>query len=467
MLPLILPIGAILLGVALLLLGGGLLNTLLTLRASIEGYSDSLIGLIMSGYFIGYFFGTFLALPVIRRVGHIRAFALCAAIMSCTAMLHVIFLNPYAWLALRIITGSALVILYTIIESWLNGQSEPEQRGKVFSIYMVVNLSALALAQQLLVVSSPDSFELFAIAGMLITISLVPVAWTRFQQPHVAVVTRLKFKQLHQIAPVAFAGALLSGFVMGAFWGLGPLYAERSGLEAGDVALFMSCAIIGGAIFQFPLGRYSDTHDRRRVLLVICLTGILASIFLYLGAGNMLLQLVAIALFGGLSFALYPVVVAHLIDFLDAKDILSGVSGLLLLHGMGAAVGPALAGQFMQFFGHHSLPIYFGVFLAILAAYTLFQLSRMTKKQEEPDHPMQFVPMVRTTPTAIEMMPEDPVPEEPEEEPEPEQEDMAAEGRDVDEPAEVSAELGEAAVVATEDTDSPADVEETKPESAK
>ena len=62
MLKLIFPIAALLLAVALLLLGTGLLNTLVAVRAGLEGYSDGLIGVIMSGYFVGFFIGTFLQL---------------------------------------------------------------------------------------------------------------------------------------------------------------------------------------------------------------------------------------------------------------------------------------------------------------------------------------------------------------------------------------------------------------------
>ena len=69
---LIAPISSLLGGVALLLLGNGLLNTLLTLRGVAEGYSTSILGLIMSGYFVGFLLGTWLAIPLVRRVGPIQ-----------------------------------------------------------------------------------------------------------------------------------------------------------------------------------------------------------------------------------------------------------------------------------------------------------------------------------------------------------------------------------------------------------
>lgn len=79
---LIAPISSLLGGVALLLLGHGLLNTLLTLRGVAEGYSTGMIGLLMSGYFAGFLIGTWLAPSLIRRIGHIRTFAFYAALAA-------------------------------------------------------------------------------------------------------------------------------------------------------------------------------------------------------------------------------------------------------------------------------------------------------------------------------------------------------------------------------------------------
>ena len=66
---------ALLVGVALLLMGSGLLGTLLAVRGGLEGFGDQTLGLIMSGYFVGFFLGTYLAPGLIQRIGHIRAFA--------------------------------------------------------------------------------------------------------------------------------------------------------------------------------------------------------------------------------------------------------------------------------------------------------------------------------------------------------------------------------------------------------
>ncbi|MCA6063663.1 MFS transporter [Thalassolituus marinus] len=405
MIPLILPITALLSGVALLLLGTGLLNTLLALRGASEGYSDTTMGLIMSGYFVGFFLGTYLALPLISRMGHIRAFAFCAALVASSVLLHVLVVDPIAWGLCRVLTGTALVILYTVIESWLNAQTPADQRGRVFAVYMVVNLAALALAQQFLQFGSAQNFALFAIAAILVSLSLMPVTWTRVHQPEVHDVQRASVRNLYKTAPVALGGALLSGLAMGAFWGLGAVYAARSGLNDHQVATFMSCAIIGGALLQYPLGRYSDRHDRRRVIAVVAGLAALAALVLIPLSASVSGLMLGIAVYGGLAFAIYPLAVAHLVDHLEARDILAGGSGLLLVHGIGAATGPALAGWLMGQTGANALPVWFCVMQGLLVLVAVRNLHTLI--EEEPESPSAFVPMVRTTPTALEMLPEE------------------------------------------------------------
>lgn len=401
----ILPIGTLLLGTAFLLLGTGLLNTLLALRGNLEAYSDPVLGLIMSGYFIGFFLGTFLALPMIRRIGHIRAFASCAALLACFSLLHAILVDSIAWFLLRVATGIVLVSLYTVIESWLNGQTPAEQRGRVFAIYMVVNLSALAASQGLLVFASPSSFVLFSIAAIFVCVSLVPVTWTRMVQPEIQQVSRIKIRRIRELAPVAIAAVVFSGFAMGAFWGLAPVYAERIGLERHSIAWFISITILGGVLLQYPLGRYSDTHDRRKVIFFSSAIAAIAALAMaalsFAGPWIMLAAFV----YGSMAFATYPLAVAHLMDHLDNGEVLGGGSTLLLLYGLGSAIGPALAGRLMGSLGAQALPLFFAITQASLVLYIIFRLS--VRKRLSPDSPSPFVAMVRTTPTVLEMLPED------------------------------------------------------------
>ncbi|WP_439888786.1 MFS transporter [Pseudomonas sp. MBLB4123] len=399
------PISSLLSGVALLLLGNGLLNTLLTLRGVAEGYSSSMLGLIMSGYFVGFLLGTWLAIPLVRRVGHIRAFAFCAALAAIAALLHVLLVDPWVWLALRVLYGLALVSLYMVIESWLNAQAPEDKRGQVFALYMAVNLGALAAAQQLLGLAEPGDFILFVLAAMLISAALMPITLTRQAQPSVPEALHSNLRQLLGIAPLAIVAAGLSGLALGAFWGMAPVYASLSGFDAGGVGLLMSSAILGGALLQWPIGRYSDKHDRRLVMLWVVILAVLVALGMsLLPAGRALLGL--IFLFGGLAFAIYPIAVAQLIDQLHGDEILAGSGSLLMVNGIGSVCGPLLAGVLMQQFGARALPLYFATVLALLAAYTWYRLRHVSDLVSgEQAH---FMPMLRTSHTVLELMPDAP-----------------------------------------------------------
>jgi len=408
MLFLMAPISSLLCAVALLLLGNGLLNTLLTLRGVAEGYSTGMLGLIMSGYFVGFLLGTWLAIPLVRRVGHIRAFAFFAALAASTALLHILLVNPWVWLGLRVLYGLALVSLYMVIESWLNAQVPSEKRGQVFALYMMVNLGALAAAQQLLNLASPSDFVLFVLAALLISAALMPITLTRQTQPSMPETLHTNLRQLARVAPVAMAAAGLSGLALGAFWGMAPVYASRSGFDASGVGLLMSGTILGGALLQWPIGHYSDRHDRRRVLLwVVLLAVVVALLMTLLSAGPWLLA--AMFVWGGLAFAIYPLAVAQMVDQLHSDEILAGSSGLLMVNGIGSVCGPLLAGLLMEQFGAQALPLHFVVSLSLLAAYTLYRLRHVSDLINEPHG--HFMPMLRTSHTVLELIPEAPATE--------------------------------------------------------
>lgn len=394
---------SLLAGIGILLVGSGLLGTVLALRAGLEGFGEAVIGLVMSAYFVGFFAGTFVCPALIRRVGHIRAFAMFAAVASSAVILHALVVNPVVWLLLRVLTGACLVGLYTVIESWLNAQTPNERRGQVFALYMAVTLLALAAGQGLVAVNDPAAFTAFGIAAILLSLGLVPIAFTSLAQPQPVTTPTLGLRFLYRNSPAAVAGALASGLVVGAFWGLAPVFAQQVGLGTAGVAAFMSATILGGAALQWPIGHLSDRGDRRRVLawvgLAAAVCALATTAIVDAGTGWLL---AATFLFGGLAFSVYPVSVAHLNDHLQPDQVLEGASGLLLVHGVGAAVGPAAGGLLIGVYGPLSLLFLYAAVLGLLAAFELLRIGRAPPVAEAEQVP--FTPMVRTSPEALVML---------------------------------------------------------------
>ncbi|HSM10970.1 MAG TPA: MFS transporter [Lysobacter sp.] len=398
------PLMALLVGVALLLAGSGLLGSLLAVRGEFEGFSAQTLGLVMSAYFVGFFLGTFAAPGLIQRIGHIRAFAFYAALAAAAVLLHPVLIDPWAWGALRLLTGIALVGLYTVIESWLNAQAPASERSQVFAIYMAVNLLAMAAGQWLLQLYPPALFIPFSLVAILICVAALPVTASRMVQPELPAMPRLALVALYRAAPAAASGSLLSGLAMGGFWGLAPVYATRIGLDISGVAALMGLTIVGGAALQWPIGRLSDRGDRRTTLaLVSVLATAIAMALIVTGGLDQRLMYALFFVYGGLVFTVYPICVAHLLDHLPTGDMLSGCSSLLLLNGIGAALGPAIAGAAMTAFGPQALPAFFASMFGLLA---LVAAGRRLLFRRGREHPAHFHPMLRTTPSAFEMLPE-------------------------------------------------------------
>lgn len=396
------PIQSILWSVALLLLGNGLISTLLTLRGTNEGFSSATMGLIMPSYFIGFVCGTWVSGRLIRRMGHIRTFAFCASICASATLLHIIFIDAWVWIVLRFFYGLAYITLMTVIESWLNSQAASHERGRIFAFYMVVNLGALTIAQQMLHIATPDNFLLFAIVSILISWAILPLTLTRRNQPMInSERPKSSLKNLLKIAPLSVAGSTLSGLAMGAFWAMTPIYATELGYDISGIALIMSLTILGGAALQIPIGRYSDKHDRPKVITwVVALAGIIALSMAVIPSQTALLAIFFI--WGGLSFSIYPLSVAQLIDQLHPDEIVSGSSDMLVLHGLGCAFAPVIAGSLMTIIGSQGLPLYIGTVLLILAGYTAYRRRRVVDLVSGDN--AHFEPMVQTSSQVLSMM---------------------------------------------------------------
>ena len=394
---------SLLLGMGILLMGSGLIGTLLGLRAQSEGFSELAIGLVMSAFFIGYIVGSWLIPTVIARVGHIRTFAVLAAVSAVAALAHALWVDPVVWWFLRLINGVSLLGSYMVIESWLNEQVV-EKRGQVFAVYMMTALLALGAGQFLLLLYGPEAIQSFMLVAMLFALGLIPIALTPVTQPVPIQTTRLPLRDLYRRAPVGTVGSAVSGLVTGAFWGLAAVFAREIGLSDAGVAAFLSAAIFGGAMLQYPIGHASDGRDRRKALMVVSGLAALGSVGIYLAIGQTPAVIIALGLlWGGFAFSLYALSVAQTYDRLESSEALEATRGLLLMNGIGSAVGPMLAGLILFLADASVLPLAFAGLLLCYIFYVSLQLRR-----ESPVPPLEmadFVPVMRTSPVSADIDP--------------------------------------------------------------
>lgn len=150
---------ALLVGYGLMQMGNTLQGTLLAVRGGIEGFTSAEIGAVGAGFWAGIVAGSLQGGRLIRRVGHIRTFAALGAIASTVALLHLLILDPLAWVAARALTGFCFAGLFIVVESWLNGAATPRTRGRILSIYSMTGMTAGITGQLLLPTTNPADFR--------------------------------------------------------------------------------------------------------------------------------------------------------------------------------------------------------------------------------------------------------------------------------------------------------------------
>lgn len=397
-------IATLLLGMAILLVGNGYFTTSVGLGAAEGGFPTSAIGWMMTAYFGGYVIGSFLVPGFVHAVGHVRVFAAMAALVAATAILHGLVLDPWVWGLLRLAAGAAMLGLYLVIESWLNGEATPATRGRILAVYMVVAEASLGLGQVLVLVDGHGGSVAFGLVALFFCIGLVPVLLTRVREPEVPDGPMIRMGRLYRVAPLGVVGTAVAGIVAGGIWGIGPVFARAVGLDAAGIAGFMGAVIFGGILLQFPVGALSDRGDRRVVLAGVALAGAAVAVagMLLSGRAPGTLMLVGM-LFGGLTFPLYALCIAHVNDRLEPREVLGAARALLLVYGLGATAGPAAAGHVVHRFGPASLFTWFALVLVVLAAYAAFRLRSVPAVPESQRE--EFVPLMRTSAVSLEMIP--------------------------------------------------------------
>ncbi len=392
--------GAIILSAALLNAGNGLIQTFLPIRMTVEGFSPTANGIMITGHAVGFLVGCLTAPGIIQRIGHIRAFAAAAALLAITSLAFTITVDTALWTILRLGTGYSSAAMFTALESWLNAGSSRESRGSVIGIYMLSGKVALIVGQMMLTLPF-EPVAIFMLGSAVYSLCLIPMTMTQQASPDVSKFRPISLREIYAIAPAGLAGCLVAGLVNSAVIGLAPVYATQIDLPRNLTAAVVSAMQFGTLLLQWPLGRISDRVDRRRVILVIAGVSIVASAALLFGQNLPKWALfVLFGLWGGFALSLYALSIAHANDLASRDQLVSLSSGLLMGWAMGSMVGPLLGASVMERFGPSGLFGYAGVMYALL---TFFISWRLFVRRGVPGERQQFVDLAATSPIAAKL----------------------------------------------------------------
>ena len=404
---------ALFLGMGAIMLAYGFQGSLLGVRAIKEDFSLTATGFMMSGYFVGYFIGAKTIPNIISRVGHIRVFAAFASIASLVILIHAIYVTPFVWFLLRVLTGISMVSIYTVAESWLNDRATNKNRGSVLSIYMVILYGAMGLGMLFLNFSNPINFEPFILISIITSAALIPILLTKRKPPTFKKIETMSVQEVFNSSPFGMVSSFFYGTIQSALFTLLAVYATTMNFSIFQISIVTFLLAISGAISQWPIGKLSDMFDRRKVIIIVtfaaaffALCAIFASGTMYydgmLGSSKVWFYIFLI-LFSFCSLPMFSLILAHTNDFIPKEKFVAASASLQFIFGLGAMAGPFLCSIFMGIVGPNGFFIFLLFFHTLIGVYGVYR-SKVRPVVENPDS--QFVAMPQSiTPAGIELNP--------------------------------------------------------------
>lgn len=362
----------------LMLLGSGLLTTYISLRLTSINVSGALIGAIIAANYIGLVIGGKVGHFLIARVGHIRAYVSCAGIITAAVLGHGLTEYIPVWVVLRLIIGICMMCQYMVLESWLNDQSESNQRGMVFGFYMAASYLGMSLGQIVLMLQTDLGIATLLLIALCFSLCLVPIALTTRTNARHMSPAPMELRYFVNAIPKVLATTLVIGMVVGSFYGLAPVYASQQALSTQQTGLFMAIAIFAGLVAQFPLSWLSDRYNRTLLMRINALLLVIASLPLALLPHiDFPVLLIVGFMVSMLQFTLYPLAVALANDMIEPERRVSLAACLLMAFGVGASIGPLAVGALIQPLGGNILYAFFA-----LCGVLIMACSRTLKEDE-------------------------------------------------------------------------------------
>lgn len=338
----------LLIGVALMMAGNGLQGSLLGVRTEAEGFSLAATGVVMACYFAGFLAGSRSAEYLLGQVGHIRVFAALASTASAAVLVHSIFISPLSWGLMRFVTGMCFAGLYVVAESWLNDMASNKTRGRLLSLYMVATMGGMTIGQYLLEAADPSGFELFVLASILVSASLLPVTLSASSSPPIGIPEPFSLRELFSEVPTGVISSFWVGMSAGVLMGLGAVYAIAADVPGNRISTFLAAPLVGSFLLQWPIGWVSDRISRRTVMFWVAASATAVCLALAAAPAGSWTAIGLVFLLGGTTFPLYSLTIAYTGDWLPQSKLTAASASLVRVNGVGAVLGPLVGAGLME-----------------------------------------------------------------------------------------------------------------------
>lgn len=388
-------VAAIVASMTLVAVANGLMFAYVPIRLGQSGYDPVWAGSIVTALSAGGMIGCLAAAPLVRRIGHPRAYMALSAIIIASNALVAFAVEPVNWLAARALYGFAINGLFIVSQSWINDAVDNAVRGRAMAVFYTLYIMGLGAGSLLLTAISIDGNGGPLAAILIAALSLLPVGLTRLPSPPPPVGGSVSFARAWKISPVGLAGMLAVGGMSMMVNAFTPIHLTAIGYGKDAVAFLLFVMPFGTLLVQWPAGWLSDRTDRRFVLVslaaVSALVGIAAGIF---DGATLAVIAVLYILWDGATESIYAVSSAHAGDRASKDDLVMMSGTMLFAWALSAFVVPGIATLLTARFGTVAfipLAVGLGLAFAAFAAWRIFRTGVIESSGAPilPPHPAQ------------------------------------------------------------------------------
>ena len=396
-------IGSVIVATTLIAVGNGLMFAYIPVRLGAEGFAPTWAGAILTGLSAGGIAGCLLTGPLVRRVGHARAFMIFSALIVLSNAAVGAGTYPVLWIAARALYGFAIAGLFIVAQSWLNDAVANAIRGRVMAIFYVSYVVGLGVGSYLLRFVDLAGAQAPLVGIVFTALSILPVGMTRLRQPPPPQGASVALGHAWRISPVGVAGMLAVGGLSMMIAGFTPIHATEKGYSQQDVATLLFAMPLGTVLFQLPFGWISDRTDRRYVLIVASALVVLAGFAAHWFDGSALLVIVAVyVVWSGASESIYSLSSAHASDRASKDELVTLSSSLLFAWSLSGFLVPGLGTALTALYGTQS---FMYVAIVIAAAYCAFVGWRVATTGRVPaEETGSFAPITAQAPLPVEQV---------------------------------------------------------------
>ncbi|WP_249678482.1 MFS transporter [Pseudomonas abieticivorans] len=357
----------------------GVSMPLVSLRLETWGYGPFAIGVMASMPAIGVLLGASLSSRLAAYFGTPGLMRLCLWGGALSIGLLALLPSYPVWLALRLLIGMVLTIVFILGESWINQIVVEQWRGRLVALYgSSYALSQLCGPLLLGALGTDSDFGFWFGGALLVFAPLLLLGRSGAPSTESCSVTLRDLAGFcYRLPVIAWAIALFAAFEA-MILTLLPVYCLQQGFSS-QVALYMvSTVVVGDALLQLPIGAMADRMSRRTLFSGCAVTLMLSSLAIPLLLDTPLIWPLWV-LFGASAGGLFTLSLVLIGERYRDDALVRANAHVAQLWGIGCLIGPLVAGAGSQWVSGHALPL-----LMAAGAFGLVLLARRPQSLELP-----------------------------------------------------------------------------------